>query len=638
MLKVLRDNLRHFHWVLWIVIAAFILLYIPDFMAPGGGPSSAAAMVGDQEISYEELRQSADRLERQFRETYGQAFTPELADQLNLPRQAFDQLVNQKILLLEARRLGLAVTDGELSEEILELFRDADGKFVGQEQYGRILRGNGYTIQQFEENMREDLLVQKLLEVLRSNLYVPEEEVEEAYRETVERANIRYLQVPAGRFSDEVEVSDEEIRTYYEENQGDFQLPERRDLGYLLVDVNRLRQTLDIDEGRLFAYYEENEDDFVKEAEVRARHILRATNGRSAEEARREIEEIRARIEGGETFAEVAREMSEDPGSAPNGGDLGFFGPGQMTPEFEQAAFDAEPGALVGPVETPFGIHLILVEDRREGGPQAFAEVRSEIRARLAAEEAPEAAAERATALEEELRAGEVSAERMRALAESAGDAVTFTEPQPVAEGGAVAGLGRAPQLMDRLFELEPGQLSEPVELPRGQVLVYLKEILEPRQESLDEVKPRIRTTITADKRKTLALERLAEAKERLEKGEAFDTVATDLGVTPAESGEFGPQGTIRGLGYNAKVARAALSMEEGEVGGPFETAQGAVIFEVIGRTEWDPEGFAEQRQATRQQLEDQRLNQLLSSMVQERQRQVTLQIFDENLREQFQS
>ena len=623
MLKVFRDNLRYFSWVLWIVIAAFILFYIPDFMTPTVNPN-VAVRVWDEEISYAELQNQLRDIEAQFQQA-GNQLPPNFAE-----RMALQRLIDSKILLREARLVGLSVTDEELSKEILALpfLQGPDGKFIGEEEYVRLLRRNRLSPADFEAEQRERLLVQKLLATLTDNLWITDDEVERSYRESTERARIRYLQLPASRFAEEVQVSDEEVATYFEEHREEYRLPERREAAYLLVKLDQVRRTMEVDEGELFAYYQENEESFTREEQVRARHILLTTAERTEDEAVAQIEAIKGRIESGEDFATVAQETSEDPGSAPNGGDLGFFRRGQMTPEFEQAAFAGEPNELIGPVVTPFGVHLIRVEAKQESGVRPFAEVRAQIRATLAAQKAPEQIQSQADALVEELRAmpgEELTPETLRSKAEASVGALVFNEPGSLAREDSIPGIGRPPAFFDTLFEMEAGELSDPVELPNGdRALIYLEKIDDPRDQELEEVQEAIRSELGSAKQQQMAVSRLDEARQALEGGgKTLDQVAEELELTPQETQEFGPQGLIQGLGYNAKVAQAALSIQEGEVGGPFESGSGALIFEVLERKTGNPEEFEQRKEQLRTSLLQQRQQRLLSSLVLERRDQL---------------
>lgn len=626
MLKTMRDNIKHLAWLLWFVIAAFIAI---EFSIFGGSSASVtgetAAALGSYDVRWGELERAHRNLQDQYRSQFGDQFNAELAEQLQLKRQAMEQLFNSKILLAEARRLGLQVSDEELREQILDLFRDEQGQFIGQEAYERWTTQSFGGPSAFEQQVREDLLRQKLLDALSQSVFVSEADVERRYREDVERASIRYLQLPLDRFAEEARADQESLERYYEEHREQYRLPEQRAVDYLLVDKGVLRARMEIPEEELRGYYDQNPQEFSREEQVRARHVLLRTGGeRTAEEARAEMEAIRRRIEGGEDFADIARDVSEDPGSGAQGGDLGFFGRGRMTPEFEEAAFGAETGELVGPIETPFGIHLIEVTERREGGSVPFEQARENVRSRLAAERLEARATELAAELRSrlaEVPEGEVR-ERMQALAEE-DPAVRFETTAAFGQGDVVPGIGRAPELDTAAFALSEGELAEGVvEVPRGPMIVRLAEVREARVPDLAEVEARVRREVERERQQELATARLQEIRRSLAGEMTFEEAAAELGVEPVEPPELGAEGAIQGLGSVPAINQAALAAEEGEVVGPLETPQGAVLFEVTERKGFDPEELAARRDEIRAELVEQRTDRLLSSLILERRRQ----------------
>jgi peptidyl-prolyl cis-trans isomerase D len=627
MLKVMRDNLKSLAPILWLVIAIFVLLVFANFGSTTGSQpsgSDSAATLGSFEVGWRELERAHQNLQDRMRSIYGDQFSPELAAQLQLKRQALEQLFNGKILLDEAERLDLQVSDAEVRDQVLQMFRDDQGKFVGQDVY------EGWTTQNyggpalFEQQLREDLLRQKLLDALSQSVYVSEADVEAAYREDVERASIRYLLLPRARFAEEARADRKALEAYYGQHREEYRLPEQRVVDYLLVDKGILRAQMEIPDEELRAYYDEHPDEFAREEQVRARHILLRTGAdRSIEEARAQAEAIKQRIAGGEDFAAVAREVSDDPGSAAQGGDLGYFGRGRMTPEFEQAAFGAQTGELVGPAESPFGVHLIEVTDRRAGGTVPFAEARESVRARLASERLDAKAAELAQELRDKVAdapEGEVR-ERMQALAE--GDpAVRFETSAPFGQGDVIPGLGRSPELDAAAFGLAAGELAGGVvTTPRGPTVVRLAEVLEPRVPPLDEVEARVRSAVERERQGELAEARLEEVRSQIDGGTSFDDAAAELGVEPVEAPELSSTGTVQGLGLAPAVNQAALAAEQGDVVGPIGTPQGAVLFEVTERKGFDAAELAQRRDEIREQLVQQRTDRLLSSLILERKR-----------------
>lgn len=622
MLQAIRENLKYLSWVLWLVIAAFIGALFFDFGAITGGQGAgadAAARVAGEPITFEELSEQHRQLDQQYRQMFGEQWSSELAEQLGLERQAIEMLVNRKVLLHEAERIGLAVSDDELREAIREnpVFRE-DGRFVGRERYAQILRDNRLDPARFENDVRADLLLQKMQQVMSQNLYVSDAAVERALREEAERAAIAYVHLPAAQLG-EVQATRAELERYVAEHQAELRMPDQRRVAYLLVDQNRVAQEVAPADAELQAYYRQHQDELQVEEQVQARHILLRTGGeRSDEEARRQLAAAKGRIEGGEDFAALVRELSEEPGAAERGGDLGFFGRGAMVPEFEQAAFSAPVGEVVGPIETPFGLHLLQVTARRPGGPRPFAEVRPEIAQRLAGEQAAARTREIAGELAAELRDGEATVERMQALAAER-PSVEVQQPAPFAASGFVAGLGRAPAFTEAAFALEPGAVSDPLEVPRGWAVMLVQEALPPRVPELAEIEDRVRQQVEQGKRQQAAIARLQQAKASLGPERTLEDVAAELGLTVEQSEEFAAGGAIGGLGAAPEVTREAMKLAEGAIGGPVATPQGAVLFRVTSRTSFDPAAAAPRRDEVRQRLVGERLNQLQQALIQHR-------------------
>ncbi|HYG65877.1 MAG TPA: peptidyl-prolyl cis-trans isomerase [Thermoanaerobaculia bacterium] len=638
MLKVFRDNLKHLSWILWAVIALFVLLVFVDYGSltqPGGAAGTTAATVGGQTVSMQEFERSYRALEAQYQQSFGEQFTPELARQMRLPLQALDQLINDKILLEEAEQMGLRVSDAEVQQAILEVdaFKDEKGQFIGQELYSQVLQSNGFTVAEFERQVREDILRDKLRNALLASAYVSEAELQEAYRAQVERAKIRYVLLPGSRFAAETQVTPQEMQSYYQAHKEEFRLPEQREAAYLLVENEKLAGQVKIDDAELRKFYDDNKAEFTQEEQVRARHILVMVNDQQSDAvAKGKIEQAQKRLQAGEDFAKVAAEVSEDTASKAQGGDLSYFGRGSMVKEFEDAAFGAQPGQLVGPVKSTYGYHLIEVTDRRPGGSTPFEQAREQIRARLAAERVQTLAQAKATELARQLQEDTpANAKELQAVAEK-NPGVSFAETGRFGRQEPVSGLGFSPAFTNAAFELEKGKVSEPVQVQRGWAIAYLTAVHEPRVPELKDVEARVRMAVTADKQKKVAVERLQAARAG---GKTLDQVAAELGIQVQETAEFGSQGAIPGLGLNPQLAKAALSMKQGETGGPIATSQGAVLFQVTERKAFDPAQFATAKEQTRSTLQQEKAARLLASLVEQRRKELGVE-YDGQLLQTF--
>ena len=622
MLNVIRKNIKSFYPLAIGLAGVFVLLVFTDFRSlEGTRINPDAATVGADTITFAEFERSYRNAESRYREIYGDAFNADLADQLQLPVQALEGLINERLLIREAERMGLTVSDQELQEEILSVpgLADPAGNFIGARQYQDLLRANRLTVDEFEADLRNGLLVQKLQLALTEVAHVSDAEVELRGREAAERAAIRYFQVPSSRYAAEAEPSDEAARAWFEEHSEDFRLPERRRVGYLLLSTNTVRAELEVTDDEVQAYYDDNPAQFETPEQVRASHILLLENSeRDGEQARDLLNRLRGRIEAGEDFAELAREYSDDEATKEAGGDLGYFGRGAMTQAFEDAAFGAASGDLVGPVENQLGPrtghHLIRVQERREGGRQTFEEVANLIRVQLQATRAEEESRRRIDSLHERLAdesfAGEDAARDL-----AAAEGLVYESTEPFGEEDPVAGIGRNFNFSTAAFGLEAGAWSEPVRIAAGWALLSVLEVLPPRDSAFEEVEPDVRDVVRGRKETELLTAALAETRQRVEDGLSMDDAAGEFEAVIEESGAFGLREPIGTLGAMPELSREAFALSAGQFGGPVETPFGAVLFEVTERESFDPALF--DREATRDELLAERIQAMLQSLLQ---------------------
>ena len=635
MLKMFRDNLKSLAWILWVIIAVFVLGLAVQF---GGNLREAnqnvAATVGSEQVSTLEFQRAYKNLDTRLRQVYGDQLTPEMAKQMKLPLRALDQVISQKILLGEARRLGLTVTDAEVREQILGIpgLKDEQGNFIGQDEYVRRLQAAQISPKDFERELHDELLMDKLNTALAANLYVSEDEIQKAYRDQVEKAKIRYIQVPRARFAAEVHATPAEEAAYFQAHKAELKLPEQRDVAYLLVGGANAAEQVKLTDQDLKSNYDANKAQYTHEEQVHARHILVMVNDKRTDaEAQARIQEAKKKLEGGTDFAKVAAEYSDDTASKASGGDLGFFGRNKMVKEFEDAAFSAQPHKLVGPVKSNFGYHLIEVLDKQPGGTQPFEQVKEMIRARLTAERARDLASAKAKELAGRLAKNTPhGAEDLKTLA-AQNPGVTFAETGKFGSQDSIPGIGRNPSFSTAAFALKQGDVSEAVQLPQGWAILYLKEIQAPRVPELKDVEARVKGAVESDKLQQIAVQKLTAARGEIAAGKTLDQVAAELGVQARETAEFGGDGTIPGIGYNPELAKAVMALPTGQVGGPVADAQGALLFQVTDRKAWDPKLYATNRDQTRSTLLRDKLNRLQGALVDQRRRELGVE-YDKQL------
>lgn len=640
MLKVFRDNLKNLAWILWVIIALFVLALAADFGARAGGRGNenAVARVGGETISRQEFQRAYQNMTSIYRQVYGDQLSPDIEKQMY--RQTLTQTVVQKIQTLEARKLGLTVSDAELRDQILSfpIFKDEQGRFVGEQAYARVIQeGLHTTVSDFEKELRDQLLVKKLTDALAANLYVSEDEIQRAYRDQVERAKIRYVELPRARFAQQVTPAPGEVAAYYQAHQQEFKLPEQRDVAYLLINgtsASPLAGQAQVSDQDLHSYYDAHKGDYAQEEQIRARHILVMVNDQrndAAAEAR--IREAQKKLAGGEDFAKVAAEYSDDTASKAKGGDLGTFGRNRMVKEFEDAAFSAPIGKVVGPVKSNFGYHLIEVTAKQPGGQQPFEAVKEQIRARLTAERTRQVAESRARDLATKLAAQKpANAEALKAIA-AQNPGASFGQAK-VGTTDPIPGLGAS--LNATAFSLKKGEVSPALQVPQGWAIVYVNDVIAPHAPELKEVEDRVKAALVNQKLQQLTLQKLEDARKQIAQGKTLDQVAGELGVPAKETPEFGGQGgSIPGLGYNPELVKAALALQSGQVGGPLADSQGAVLFQVTDRKGWDPKQYAANREQTRKTLLQQRVSSVEGALIEKRRRDLNV-TFDQQFLDQL--
>lgn len=641
-LRLMREWMKYLKWVLWIVVVTFIVALFFDFGSInqfGRSKGQVAVSVGDEKITYDEFRRQYQSLESRYRQMFGERYNADLAKQFNLPQQALDQLINRRILLLEAGKIGLQATDSEVQQAILDypVFKDASGKFVGRERVVDILRQNRMTEKEFAEAVREDVLLEKLNHVLAQTSYLSDGDLENAWRDQNEKAKVRYVHLTGKDAATSVPVTDSELDAYFTANSGKYRLPEQRVVDFVLVDISKIRSEMKIDDSELQNYYQQNLKDYQLPEQIRARHILlRAKPGRDEAATLAAAQATLERIRSGADFGAVARELSDDEGTAKNGGELGFFGRGQMVKEFDEAAWKAEVGELVGPVKSQFGYHLMQVEEKKTGTQQPFEQVKLVIRNRLVNDRVPQVAELRAKEMARRLGEKKItSSADLEAFATAEGLSVETTKP--FGRDDSPPMVGRVPEFNTTAFEkLSGDKTSEPIKIGRGWAILRLQKVNAPRLQELAEVRDRVRAEVEREKKSEAAKTKLAQLRSQIAAGQTdLDKAAKELGLEVKESESISRTANIEGVGSSLPIVEAALGMEVGALSQPVSVSDGAVLFEVLERTRFERTAYETQKAEIRKSEEEKRLGQLTTSLIDQRRRDLAPQI-DAQLVEEF--
>ncbi|MCU0833400.1 MAG: SurA N-terminal domain-containing protein [Chromatiaceae bacterium] len=383
MLQTIRERAQG--WIAWAIVILisipFALWGIQSYLGVGSEP--VVAKVNSTEITEREFEQRYQQLRIRLREQLGAAFRPELFDDRVMRPQVLEQIISETLLLQVSHDMGLRASDAELRTAIMSnpSFQ-RDGRFA-RDAYERMLQLQGLNQVQYEEGLRQRIVGSQLERALIASELVTEHELKETLRLERQQRRLSYFRVPRADFVSDEPIGEDQIAAYYQANQDRFQVPERVRLRYLVLDASTMDPAQTPDEDSLRAAYEADVERFRRNEQRAVRHILVAlptdADSEAETDAKARIQAIRERILAGADFGAIARETSEDPGSAGQGGALGTFERGVMDPAFDRAAFALERGVLSEPVRSAFGYHLIEVTEVEEAQVRPFEEVRDEL-------------------------------------------------------------------------------------------------------------------------------------------------------------------------------------------------------------------------------------------------------------------
>ena len=377
----------HRNWmmlfILVLILPSFVFFGIQGYNASSDKDGALATVDGTPITQQQYDAALRDRSER-MRQNFGANFDPALLDTPEARAAVLDQLVLDRALASEAQKSNVVVPVDRLREVISGIpALQQDGKF-SYERYKAFLASRSMTEAAFEQNLRNDLRKQTFVQAVVESAIVPKQVTERIERILLEQREVRALRFPADQFASKAAVTDAQVAEYYQGNRKEFETPESVRIEYVVLSPETIAGALNVNEEAVNDYYAQNKARYGTDEQRRASHILLAAEGSDKSAARKKAEEILAKVKANpKDFAQFARENSKDPGSAAQGGDLGFFGRGMMVKPFEETAYRLKEGEVSEVVETDFGFHIIRVTEIKPAQAKPLAEVRAEIEREL---------------------------------------------------------------------------------------------------------------------------------------------------------------------------------------------------------------------------------------------------------------
>jgi peptidyl-prolyl cis-trans isomerase D len=599
-----KTGMRILLGVVVLLLGGSMLLYLVP-QTPGTGEASSTdivAKVGDQTVSAAEIRQQLSEVEQRNQ-------VPKQLESL-YARQILNQLIFQKEMEYEAKRLGIRISDREQADRIRQFLPTAynGDTFVGRDRYAAEVQARfQLTVPVFEDLIRQGLLQDKFRKLVTDGVSVGPQELQDEFKYKNEKVKLDYAFIKPEDLQAKIIPDEAEIKSAYEKNRSRYQVPEKRVARFGLIDVNQLRQTTQISDDELKAQYQQEIQQYQVPNRVHVQHILLMTVGNKTdaeiEEIRQKAEDVLKQARKGAKFDELAKKYSEDPGSKDKGGDLGWLTQGQTVPEFEKTAFSLDKGKISDLVKTQYGFHIIKVLDKETAHTKPFEEVKESIKSRLLLTKVDKVASDESDQLSVAIRrSNKISLDDLAKQFH-----LTLGETRPVTAADPILELANSKEAKEAIFRLRQDELSLPVRTDRGYLVLSVKQIQPAHPGSLEEARDKIITELKQQKSTELARTKAEDLAKRVRAGEKFEAAAKALGLEAKTSDLLARDGSISGAVSGKQVA-AAFQLKPGDVGAPLNLGANWFVYRVADKQESNPADFEKQKkQLTEQVLQSKR-------------------------------
>ena len=614
--------------LLLIICAAMAITLIPgglgnDFTgAPGAG---IVANVSGEKISVEQVRATARDMAEQQAQQYGKnaaMLMPFLIQ--NSIQRAADQLIGREALLIEAQHLGLKATPEEVKDELQHghyatVFFPG-GTFIGQAEYEGLLQQHNLTSALFEENVRKEILIGKLQAMITNTASVGDAAIRQEFNKENMKVKFDYAVLKEDDIKKGLHPTNEELKAYYDSHQKTYanSIPEKRKIKYAVLDTAKIQSGVQVTQDDLQAYYNAHREQYRVAEQVKVSHILIKTplagadgkvDEKGAAEAQKRAEDLLKQLKAGANFEELAKKNSEDPGSAKQGGSLGWIGKGRTVPEFEKAAFSLPKGQMSDLVKSSYGFHIIRVDDKQDAHMKTLDEVKAEIEPLVKQQKAQDLVQKQADDL-----LAQAKTQGLDAAAAAKGASVVTSDF--FGRRDILPGLGPAQQLMDAVFTASEKSAPEMASTSQGFAVFQLLAIKPASTPTFDEIRTRVETEFKNERASVLLTQKTQELSDRAKSEHDLKKAAKELGAAMKTSDFVLPDGQVPDLGAMSGQASVAFTMKPGDISGPINSGGNGVVLSVLEVQSPTDADFAAKRDEIREQLLQSQKQQLFGLFV----------------------
>ena len=482
LLSLMRKNAKS--WLIKFLIAVIALVFIFYFgYSFRSKEGLEVAVVNGEKISGVEYQRAYRNLLTNLQREYKTVWNDNLIEVFDLKNRALEDLIDRKIMSQEARKIGLDITEEEIRNQILLYpafqFR---GRF-DENRYQSVLANNRMKPEDFEEIIAQDLLQQKLNQFLTTFLLSSDQEIQDQYTYANQKVKLSFVRFSPDEFLKKVRVDPDSMKKYFEEHKEEYRVPDRIKIAYISISPDTFRDKVKVDDQEIIDFYEDNLEMFKVAKQVKASHILFKLDENAPAEVEKKVKDkamaVLEEARSGRKFSELAKQYSEGP-TRDKGGDLGYFSKGQMVKSFEDAAFRMKKGQISDLVRTPFGYHIIKVEDIREARTKDLKEVRDQISEILIRTKSMDLADEKALSLIDQMPydVNLVQYANEHEVPVTTSGYFSQDEPLPVFKGD--------PKLIESIFSLPKNGVSDLLE---HEDVFYIIQVIDKEPSYLPDIK-----------------------------------------------------------------------------------------------------------------------------------------------------
>jgi len=574
----------------------------------GPGKGVVATVSGEEVTATAVQRQAKQLLQQQFPRGGAQAnsLLPFFA------QRAAETLISEKILLAEAQRMGLKATDDDLRDYLHQgqlgqvLF--PGGNFIGKEAYEDLVsRNGGYTVPQFEQLVKDEILINKLRNLVGSSASVTDSEVRQQFEKQNTKVKFDYAVIKKDDILKGLKPADAELKAYYDRNQKTYvnSIPEKRQLKYVVFDTSKVLTQTQVTQQDLESYYDQHREEYRVPEQVNVRHILiksplpgpdNKVDQKAVDAAQAKAQDVLKQVKAGGNFADLAKKYSEDPGSAKNGGSLGWIGKGRTVPEFEKVAFSLPKGATSDLVKSSYGFHIIHVDDKQDAHVKTLDEVQSQIEPLIKQQKAAQAAQHEAEQLVSDARSNS-----LEKAAAAKGLQVITTDF--VSRNNLLPGIGSDPQFMTAAFGQNQNAPPDEVQLHQGFAIYQVTAVKPPSTPTFEEIRSRVEQEFKNERATQLLTQKTQELSDRAKADHDLKKAAKELGAELKTSGFVLPDGQVPDIGSMSGAASVAFTLKPGDISGPIDSGNTGAVLSVTDRQAPTDQDYAAKKDQIRDSL-----------------------------------